>query len=93
VISREEVVHVARLARLHFDDDELIRLQSELSTIIDYVQQIGRLDLAGVPPTAHAVAVQNVFRPDVPRPSLSQEDALANAPAVEAGHFAVPRIG
>jgi aspartyl-tRNA(Asn)/glutamyl-tRNA(Gln) amidotransferase subunit C len=93
VISREEVVHVARLARLHFDDDELTRLQSELSTIIDYVQQIGQLDLAGVPPTAHAVAVQNVFRPDVPRPSLSQEDALANAPAVEAGHFAVPRIG
>ena len=81
------------LARLHFDDDELIRLQGELSTIIDYVQQIGQLDLAGVPPTAHAVAVQNVFRPDVPRPSLTQDQALANAPAVEAGHFAVPRIG
>jgi aspartyl-tRNA(Asn)/glutamyl-tRNA(Gln) amidotransferase subunit C len=93
VISREEVVHVARLARLHFDDDELSRLQVELSAIIDYVQQIGRLDLAGVPPTAHAVAVQNVLRPDVPRPSLSQAQALANAPAVEAGHFAVPRIG
>jgi aspartyl-tRNA(Asn)/glutamyl-tRNA(Gln) amidotransferase subunit C len=93
VISREEVVHVARLARLHFDDDELSRLQVELSAIIDYVQQIGRLDLAGVPPTAHAVAVQNVLRPDVPRPSLSQDQALAGAPAVEAGHFAVPRIG
>jgi aspartyl-tRNA(Asn)/glutamyl-tRNA(Gln) amidotransferase subunit C len=93
VISREEVVHVARLARLHFDDDELSRLQVELSAIIDYVQQIGQLDLAGVPPTAHAVAVQNVLRPDVPRPSLSQAQALANAPAVEAGHFAVPRIG
>ena len=93
MIPREEVAHVARLARLHFDDDELIRLQGELSTIIDYVQQIGQLDLAGVPPTAHAVAVQNVFRPDVPRPSLSQDQALANAPAVEAGHFAVPRIG
>ena len=93
MISREEVAHVARLARLHFDEGELARLQGELSTIMDYVQQIGRLDLAGVPPTAHAVAVQNVFRPDVPRPSLSQEEALANAPAVEAGHFAVPRIG
>jgi aspartyl-tRNA(Asn)/glutamyl-tRNA(Gln) amidotransferase subunit C len=93
VISREEVAHVARLARLHFDEGELARLQGELSTIMDYVQQIGGLDLAGVPPTAHAVAVQNVFRPDVPRPSLSQEEALANAPAVEAGHFAVPRIG
>jgi aspartyl-tRNA(Asn)/glutamyl-tRNA(Gln) amidotransferase subunit C len=93
VISREEVAHVARLARLHFEDDEFVRLQAELSTIIDYVQQLGRLDLAGVPPTAHAVAVQNVFRRDVPRPSLTQDQALANAPAVEAGHFAVPRIG
>lgn len=93
MISREEVEHVARLARLHFDEPELERLQGELSKIIDYVQQLSELDLTGLAPTAHAVALQNVFRPDEPWQSLSQTDALANAPQVELGHFVVPRIG
>jgi aspartyl-tRNA(Asn)/glutamyl-tRNA(Gln) amidotransferase subunit C len=92
VISREEVVYVARLARLHFDEEELARLQGELSTIIDYINQLGELDLAGVPPTAHAVAVKNVLRPDVPRPGLTQEAALANGPDIKRAHFAVPRM-
>jgi aspartyl-tRNA(Asn)/glutamyl-tRNA(Gln) amidotransferase subunit C len=93
VISREEVVHVARLARLHFEEDELVRLEGELSKIIDYINQLGELDLTGVPPTAHAVAVKNVLRPDEPRPGLTQEEALMNGPDVERGHFAVPRMG
>jgi aspartyl-tRNA(Asn)/glutamyl-tRNA(Gln) amidotransferase subunit C len=92
VISREEVVYVARLARLHFDEEELARLQGELSTIIDYINQLGELDLAGVPPTAHAVAVKNVLRPDVPRPGLTQGAALANGPDIKRAHFAVPRM-
>ena len=92
MISREEVVYVARLARLHFDEEELVRLQGELSTIIDYINQLGEFDLTGVPPTAHAVAVKNVLRPDVPRPGLTQEEALVNGPEIERAHFAVPRM-
>jgi aspartyl-tRNA(Asn)/glutamyl-tRNA(Gln) amidotransferase subunit C len=93
VISREEVEHVARLARLRFEEDELERLQGELSKIIDYIQQLGELDLSGLPPTAHAVALSNVFREDEPWEGLTQEEALVNGPAVEQGHFLVPRIG
>ena len=66
MITRREVEHVARLARLHFEDEELERLQPELSQIIDYVQQLAELDLSGLEPTSHAVALRNVFRPDVP---------------------------
>jgi len=93
MISREEVEHVARLARLLLEEDELPRLQSELSTIIDYVQQIGQLDLSGLEPTSHAVALKNVLRPDVPEPGLGHEEAVANGPDVERGQFVVPRIG
>ncbi len=93
MISREEVEHVARLARLHLDEEALERMGSELSQIIDYVQQIGELDLAGVEPTMHAVALTNVFREDEIWKGLTQDEALSNAPNVEAGHFAVPRMG
>jgi aspartyl-tRNA(Asn)/glutamyl-tRNA(Gln) amidotransferase subunit C len=93
MISREEVEHVARLARLHFDDEEFTNLQSELSQIIDYVQQISELDLSGLEPTSHAVALKNVLRPDEPVPGLSNEDAMSNGPDVERGQFVVPRIG
>ncbi len=93
MISREEVEHVARLSRLHVEEKELERLRSELSQIIDYVQQITELDLAGLPPTSHAVALKNVLREDVPRACLTQEEALKNGPDVERGQFAVPRIG
>ncbi len=93
MISRNEVEHVARLARLQFEEEEIVRLQEELSRIIDYINQLRELDLTGVPTTAHAVNVVNVFRPDEPRACLTQEEALANAPAVERGHFLVPRIG
>jgi aspartyl-tRNA(Asn)/glutamyl-tRNA(Gln) amidotransferase subunit C len=93
MISRQEVEHVARLARLHFDEEELARLQPELSSIIDYVQQLTELNLSGLEPTSHAVALKNVLRSDVPVPGLDHEDAMSNAPEVERGQFVVPRIG
>jgi aspartyl-tRNA(Asn)/glutamyl-tRNA(Gln) amidotransferase subunit C len=93
MISREEVEHVARLARLHFDEDELARLQPELGRIIDYVRQLSELDLSGLEPTSHAVPLKNVFRADEPVAGLAQADAVGNGPDVERGQFVVPRIG
>jgi len=93
VIRREEVEHIARLARLTFDEAELGRFQHDLSQIIDYVQTLAELDLTGLAPTAHAVEVKNVLRADEPRPCLSQKEATANGPLVEEGQFVVPRIG
>jgi aspartyl-tRNA(Asn)/glutamyl-tRNA(Gln) amidotransferase subunit C len=93
MISCEEVEHVARLARLHFAEDELARLQPELGQIIEYVQQLAELDLTDLKPTSHAVPLKNVLRPDEPIPGLSQADAVSNGPNVERGQFVVPRIG
>jgi len=93
MISRQEVEHVARLARLHFDEDELARLQPELGRIIEYVRQLSELDLSGLEPTSHAVPLKNVFRADEPVPGLTQEEATATGPDVERGQFVVPRIG
>ena len=93
MISRQEVEHVARLARLHFDEEELARLQSELGSIIDYVQQLAELDLSDLEPTSHAVALKNVLRPDEPGAGLTQEEATSTGPEVERGQFVVPRIG
>jgi aspartyl-tRNA(Asn)/glutamyl-tRNA(Gln) amidotransferase subunit C len=93
MIYREQVEHVARLARLRFDEDELTRLQSELSKIIDYVEQLSELDLSGLEPTSHAVPLKNVLRPDEPVSGLTQEEAVGNGPQVERGQFVVPRIG
>jgi len=93
MISREEVEHVARLARLTFSEEELVRLQQELGKIIGYINQLSQLDLSGVEPTFHAVRLINVLRPDEPQPGLTQQEATANGPVVEAGQFVVPRIG
>jgi len=93
MISREEVEYVARLARLHFDEEELARLQPELAQIIGYVEQLSQLDLSGLPATSHAVALKNVLRLDRPIASLSQGEATGNGPVVDRGQFVVPRIG
>lgn len=93
MISRQEVEHVARLARLHFAEEELARLQPELGKIIEYVQQLADLDLSGLQPTSHAVPLSNVLRPDEPVAGLSQADATSNGPQIERGQFVVPRIG
>jgi aspartyl-tRNA(Asn)/glutamyl-tRNA(Gln) amidotransferase subunit C len=91
-ISRTEVEHVARLARLALTADELDSLTTELGAILEHAAQVSALDTAGVPPTAHPLPLVNVFRADVTRPSLPHEEVLAAAPAVEGGRFRVPRI-
>jgi aspartyl-tRNA(Asn)/glutamyl-tRNA(Gln) amidotransferase subunit C len=93
MISRREVEHVARLARLHFDEEELARLQPELEQIIGYIDQLAELDLSGLKPTSHAVPLKNVLRPDVPWEGLTHEAAMANGPDVERGSFVVSKIG
>ena len=89
-ISREEVLHVARLARLALSEDEVERLTVELDAILEAVGIVAELDLADVPPTSHPLDVVNVWGEDEPEPSLSLEDALANAPATEGALFQVP---
>jgi aspartyl-tRNA(Asn)/glutamyl-tRNA(Gln) amidotransferase subunit C len=89
-ISSDDVLHVARLARLRLSDDEVARMSEQLSTILGHVEALGRLDLENVPPTAHALAVENVTRPDVPRPCWPRDEVLAEAPAAQDGAFRVP---
>ncbi|MBC7171879.1 MAG: Asp-tRNA(Asn)/Glu-tRNA(Gln) amidotransferase subunit GatC [Polyangiaceae bacterium] len=91
-ITREEVRHVATLARLALSEDEIERMQATLDSILGYMAELSALDLEGVEPTFHAVAMAARFREDTVRPSLEREEALAAAPATEAGGFAVPRV-
>jgi aspartyl-tRNA(Asn)/glutamyl-tRNA(Gln) amidotransferase subunit C len=93
MIDREQVLHVAKLARLSFSDEEVDRLAPELSKIVEYVEQMDRLDLDGVEPTSHVVELQNVLRDDVPRESLPKERALEQAPDPTADGFRVPSPG
>jgi len=90
VIDREQVLHVAKLARLRLSDEEVERMTGELSHILDHVDRISQMDLEGVEPTSHVVALENIVRADVPRPSLPREAALANAPEPVDGAFRVP---
>jgi aspartyl-tRNA(Asn)/glutamyl-tRNA(Gln) amidotransferase subunit C len=90
VIDREQVLHVARLARLRLSDEEVERMSAELSGILDHIEKIGELDLEGVPPTSHVVEVTNALRADEPRPSWPREEVLAAAPAVADDGFEVP---
>lgn len=83
---------VARLARLALDEAEKERYTRQLGDILRAFERLRGLDTQGVPPTAHAVPIQNAFRTDATRPSLAPEAALANAPAAQDGHFRVPRI-
>jgi len=89
-ITREQVLHVAKLARLALSEDEIERLQEQLSAILEAVGKVSELDLGDVPPTSHPLALLNVVDPDEPRPSLEREQALANAPESEANAFRVP---
>jgi aspartyl-tRNA(Asn)/glutamyl-tRNA(Gln) amidotransferase subunit C len=89
-ITREEVLHVARLARLELTDDEVDRFTEQLSAILEAVDKVSELDLSDVEPTAHPLDLVNVWADDAPRPSIAVEDALANAPDREAGFFKVP---
>jgi aspartyl-tRNA(Asn)/glutamyl-tRNA(Gln) amidotransferase subunit C len=93
MIDREQVLHVARLARLRLRPDEVERMSSELSTILDHIETIEQLDLDGVDPTSHVVELENVLREDKPRSSLPRERALENAPDASDAGFRVPSPG
>jgi aspartyl-tRNA(Asn)/glutamyl-tRNA(Gln) amidotransferase subunit C len=89
-ITREDVLHVAELARLELTDEEIERLGGQLNAILEAVGKVSELDLADVPPTSHPLDLVNVWAEDEPRPSLGAEEALANAPEREGGFFRVP---
>ena len=92
-ITREEVLHVAKLARLELTDEEVERLTEELGAILDAVGVVAELDLADVPPTSHPLDLVNVWDEDEPRASLALDDVFANAPDREGDHFRVPPVG
>ena len=93
MIGREQVLHVAKLARLRLSDEEIERMSSELSGILDHIEKIEELDLDGVEPTSHVVNLENVLRPDEPRPSWPREQVLDVAPDAGEGGFRVPSPG
>ena len=90
MIEREQVLRVAKLARLKLSDDEVERMASELSGILEHVEKISELDLEGVEPTTHVIELQNVLRPDKSRPSWSRDEVLERAPDPASGSFRVP---
>jgi aspartyl-tRNA(Asn)/glutamyl-tRNA(Gln) amidotransferase subunit C len=90
VIDRDQVLHVAKLARLKLTDEEVEKMASELSGILEHVEHINELNLEDVEPTSHVVAVENVLRPDEPRPSWSRDEVLGRAPDPAGGAFRVP---
>jgi aspartyl-tRNA(Asn)/glutamyl-tRNA(Gln) amidotransferase subunit C len=89
-ISRDDVLHVAKLAELDLSDEEVDRFQEQLSAILEAVGKVSQLDLTDVPPTAHPLSSVNVFGPDEPQPSLALEDVFLNAAAREDDLFRVP---
>ena len=90
MIDREQVLHVARLARLRLSDEEVETMVGELSGIFEHIERISELDLDGVPATTHVVEVANALRADEPTPSLDRDTILAQAPATQDGGFLVP---
>ena len=93
MIDREQVLHVARLARLRLAEDEIDRMSRELSTVLDHIEKISELDLDGVSPTSHVVEVENVLRADEPRESWPRDRMLDLAPDAGDGGFRVPSPG
>jgi aspartyl-tRNA(Asn)/glutamyl-tRNA(Gln) amidotransferase subunit C len=93
MIDREQVLHVAKLARLKLTDDEVEKMTGELSHILEHVERMEALDLDGVEPTSHVVALENVLRDDVPRECLPRERALEQAPGATEDGFRVPSPG
>lgn len=90
MIEREQVLHVARLSRLRLSETEIDTLAGELSSILDHVDKLAEVDIEGVEPTSHVVPLENVLRPDEPRPSLDRDVALSQAPDPADGAFRVP---
>ncbi|MHB8219534.1 MAG: Asp-tRNA(Asn)/Glu-tRNA(Gln) amidotransferase subunit GatC [Acidimicrobiales bacterium] len=93
MIDRDDVAHVARLARLDLSDTELETYTGQLAQVLAHAADVAALDLSGVEPTSHPLPMVNVLRPDEPRPGLDRDEVLAAAPDVEDHRFRVPRIG
>ena len=93
MLDRDQVLHVARLARLELSEDEVERMAGELSKVLEHIEKIAELDLGDVEPTSHVVDVVNALRSDEPRPSLPLERVLESAPDPVAGGFGVPSPG
>jgi len=91
-IRKNDVRHIAKLARLKLKDGEIDYFSSQLSNIIDYIDQLKGVDTSNIEPTSHAISIQNVFRKDIVKPSLKTKDVLKNAPSKEGDLFKVPRI-
>ena len=89
-ITRDEVLHVARLARLELTDDEVAKFQEQLSDILEAVSKVSELDLDGVPPSAHPLEIANAWAEDEPRPCLPLDEVFANAPDRDDDHFRTP---
>jgi aspartyl-tRNA(Asn)/glutamyl-tRNA(Gln) amidotransferase subunit C len=92
-LTRDDVVHVARLARLALGEDEVTLFTAQLRTVLDHAADVAALDLAHLEPSSHPIPIENVLRPDDPQPSLDRDEVLAAAPSVEDHRFRVPRIG
>jgi aspartyl-tRNA(Asn)/glutamyl-tRNA(Gln) amidotransferase subunit C len=91
-LTAADVAHVAKLARLDLTEAEVDLFAEQLGAVLDHAGDVAALDTAGVPPTAHPLPLQNVLRPDEPRPSLDRDEVLAQAPDTDDGRFKVPRI-
>ena len=91
-LSEKDVQYVAKLARLEVTDQEVAKYTQQLDNILEYVQQLNKLDTTNVEPLAHVLDLKNVTREDKPAPSLTQQEVLSNGPEVQSGHFRVPKI-
>jgi aspartyl-tRNA(Asn)/glutamyl-tRNA(Gln) amidotransferase subunit C len=91
-ITKEEVLHVAHLARLDLDDASIERFAGQIDEILGYIDKLNQIDTQGIPPTSHAIFLTNAFRDDEPGEHLERERALANAPDQEDGSFVVPKV-
>lgn len=91
-ITKEEVLHVAKLARLNLTEEETERLMNDMGSIIGFADKLNELDTEGVVPTAHAIPMQNAFREDEVKPSFEREDILKNAPSSDGDGFLIPKV-
>lgn len=92
MLAREEVLHIAKLAKLHLSEDEIKKYQEQLGRILEYFKKLEELDTSNVEPMKHVLDIHNVFRADEPRPSVSPEEALKNAPKRRDNFFEVPKV-
>lgn len=91
-ITKEEVLHIANLARLKFSDENIERFRKDMETIVNFADRLNELDVQDVEPAAHSFSIQNVFRKDETRPSFDREQILQNAPTQDMGCYSVPKV-